>query len=206
MNEKQLLFEISHIANQSAGFAEAVERIGALMEQELGGKGLTVSQLGDSSLDLGGIAATAEQFFEETAGLPCRSLYTVALRANGRELGRLVAFFACADSSDRQRQRITGFAGEQLGMLLERLRLAKQRRQLRAEISRIRVSISTRKALQRAEGILARRGFDSAMARDWLRREAARRGLSVAATANRVFEEEASRVEEPLAIPVRLSA
>lgn len=206
MNEKQLLFEISHIANQSAGFAEALERISALMEQELDGKGLTVSYLEDSSLQAGGIAATAKQFFEETAGLPCRSFYTVALRANGRELGRLAAFFACADSADGQRRRITSFAGEQLGMLLERLRLAKQRRQLRAEISRIRVSITTRKALQRAEGILARRGFDPATARDWVRREAAQRGLSVAAMANRIFEADAPRVEEPLTVPVLLSA
>ncbi len=204
MNEKELLFRISRIAIQSASFGDAIEKISDLMERELGGKGLIVRDLEDGLT--GGIAASAEQFFEETAHLPCRSLYTVALRANGQELGRLVAFFACAESSDGLRQRVANFAGEQLGIMLERLRLAKRRRQLRTEISRIRASLATRKALQRAEGLLGKRGLEPETARLWLQREAAKRGLSLLQVANRVFDQEMTRVEEPRRVEVRLSA
>jgi hypothetical protein len=183
VNEKELLFQISRIANQSASFGDAIEKIGNLMEQELGGKGLLVREL-ESDLP-GSIAGSAEQFFEETAHLPSRALYTVALRANGQELGRLIAFFACAESSDGLRQRVANFAGEQLGIMLERLCLAKRRRQLRTEISRIKASLATRKALQRAEGLLGKRGLPPETARLWLRREAANRGLTLLQVANR---------------------
>ncbi len=204
MNEKELLLRISSIANQSAGFGDAIEKIGSLMEQELEGKGLIVSQLED---DLpGSFASSTEQFFEETAHLPCRSLYTVALRANGQELGRLVAFFACAESSDGLRQRVANFAGEQLGSMLERLRLAKRRRQLRTEISRIKANIATRKALQRAEGLLGKRGLEPETARSWLQREAAKRGVTLRQVANGVFDQEMARVPEPRPAGVRLSA
>jgi hypothetical protein len=62
VNEKELLFQISRIANQSASFPDAIEKIGNLMEQELGGKGLLVREL-ESDLP-GSIAGSAEQFFE----------------------------------------------------------------------------------------------------------------------------------------------
>lgn len=208
MNEKELLFRISRIANQSASFGEAIERVGDLMEQELGGKGLIVRELEDLP---GSIAASAEQFFEETAHLPSRALYTVALRANGQELGRLIAFFACAESSEGLRQRVANFAGEQLGIMLERLRLARRRRQLRTEISRIKASLATRKALQRAEGLLGKRGLPPETARVWLQRESVKRGLSLLQVANRVFDQHMSRIEEPRSVEVgsrevRLSA
>lgn len=210
MNEKQLLLEISHITNRSVDFAEALEQVGRLIDRELGGRGLAVSQLEDS-FRTANAAVRAEEFFDGTAHLPCRSLYAVTLRANGREIGRLVAFFACADSNDGLRQRVSGFAGEQLGVLLQRLRLAKQRRALRAEASRIRVNLAMRKALQRAEGILARRGLDASSARAWLRREALKKRISTVQMANQLFEREARRVEvryveEPVALQARLSA
>jgi GAF domain-containing protein len=201
VNEKELLFRISHIANQSGSFEDAVEKIGDLMEQELGGKGLIVRELEDDVP--GGIAASAETFFEETAHLPSRALYTVALRANGQELGRLIAFFACAESSDGIRQRVANFAGEQLGIMLERLRLARRRRELRAEISRTKTNLATRKALQRAEGILGRRGLDPETAHSWLKREAAKRGLTLVEVASRLFDQEMTHVEEPRSVPVR---
>lgn len=210
MNEKELLFRISRIVSQSASFGDAIERISNLMEQELGGKGLFVRELED---DLpggiaGSIAASAEQFFEDTAHLPSRALYTVALRANGQELGRLIAFFASAESSDGLRQRVANFAGEQLGIMLDRLRLAKRRRRLRNEISSIKANLATRKALQRAEGLLGKRGLEPESARLWLRREAAQRGLTLLQIANQVFDQdrlfdnEATRVEEPRSVPV----
>jgi hypothetical protein len=204
VNEKELLFRISRIANQSVSFGDAIEKIGDLMEQELEGKGLIVRELED---DLpGSIAASTEQFFEETANLPSRALYTVALRANGQEIGRLIAFFACAESNDGLRQRVANFAGEQLGLMLERLRLAKRRRQLKGEISRIKSNLTARKALQRAEGILGKRGLPPGAACLWLQHEAAKRGLTPLEFANRLLDQEKSRVEEPMSVPVRLSA
>jgi hypothetical protein len=204
MNEKELLFSISRIATQSASFGDAIEKIGDLMERELGGKGLFVRELEDGLP--GGLASSAEQFFEETAHLPSRALYTVALRANGQDLGRLIAFFACAESSDGLRQRVANFAGEQLGIMLELLRLAKRRRQLRAEISRIKANLATRKALQRAEGLLGKRGLEPETARLWLQREAAKRGLTLLQLSNRLFDQEVTQVREPRSVEVRLSA
>lgn len=204
MNEKELLFVISRIATQSDSFPEAVERIGNLFERELGGQGLIVRERETSLAGAGSIASTAELFFEETAHLPSRSLYTVALRANGKELGRIVAFFACDEPAKGMRQRLTNFAGEQLGTMLDRLRLAKRRRQLRTEIARIRTNLATRKALQRAEGILSRRGLERDNARVWLQRESARRGQSVLQVANGLFDQEGMRIEEP--VSVRLTA
>jgi hypothetical protein len=204
VNEKELLFRISRIANQSASFGDAIEKIGDLMEQELEGKGLIVGELEDDVP--GSIAASAEQFFEETAHLPSRALYTVALHANGEELGRLIAFFACAESNEGVRQRVANFAGEQLGIMLERLRLAKRRRQLKTEISRIKANLATRKALQRAEGILGKRGLSPETARLWLQREAEKQGLTLLEAANRLFDQEITRVQEPRSVEVRLSA
>jgi hypothetical protein len=202
VNERELLLRISRIANRSVSFGNAVEEIGVLMEQELGGKGLIVRELGDLP---GGIAASFEQFFEETAHLPSRALYTVALRANGQELGRLIAFFACAETNDGLHHRVANFAGEQLGIMLERLRLAKRRRQLKAETSRIRASLATRKALQRAEGLLGKRGLPPQTARLLLQREAERRKVTLRQAANRVFDHEMIPVEEPKSVPIRLS-
>lgn len=204
MNEKQLLVEISHLASQSRSFADAVDDISALLEEHLSGRGLVVTQVEDAGLS--GVADSVERFFEETADLPCRSLYTAALRANGREIGRMVAFFAGADSPDRIRQRVTTFAGEQLGVLLERIRLARRRRLFHAEIARIRVNLTARKALQRAEGVLIRRGFDSTAARSWVRNEAIRQGVSVTEISNRLFEQEMAFVPEPVSVPIGLSA
>jgi hypothetical protein len=204
VNEKELLLRISRITNQSASFGDAIEKVGDLMQRGLGGNGIIVRELEDGLP--WGIASRAAQFFDETAHRPCRSLYSVALRANGQELGRLVAFFANGEAGDGLQQRVTNFAGEQLGLLLERLRLAKQRRQLNTEISRIKANLATRKALQRAEGILGRRGLEPVSARLWLEREAAQRGLSLRQVANRLFDQEMTRVEEPRRVEVRLSA
>jgi hypothetical protein len=200
VNEKEILFLISRIVTQSESFPVAVERIGVLFERELGGQGLIVRERENSLTGAGSIATTAELFFQETAHLPSRSLYTVALRANGQELGRIVAFFACEETAEGMRQRLTNFAGEQLGTMLDRLRLAKRRRQLRTEIARIRTNLATRKALQRAEGILGRRGLERDSARVWLQHESARRGQSVVQVANGLFDQEGIRIEEPVAV------
>lgn len=205
MNEKALLLQISQIANQSASFRAAVEGIGALLESELACKGLIVNQP-DESRGKDAFATSAEHFFQETAHLPARSLYTVALRANGQELGRLIAFFAGFESNDGLPQRVVTFAGEQLGLMLERLRLAKRRKQLRTEVAKIRYNLATRKAIHRAEGILARRGMNPETARMWLRREAEKQGLSTLHVANELFDREVQYVPEPSSVEISLSA
>jgi hypothetical protein len=217
VNEKALLLQISRIANKAASFRAAVEGLGALLEAELGCKGLIVNQpdepRGDKARgDRDAFATCAEHFFQETAHLPARSLYTVALRANGQELGRLIAFFAGIesstgiDASDGLPQRVVTFAGEQLGLMLERLRLAKRRKQLRTEVAKIRYNLATRKAIHRAEGILAKRGMNPETARMWLRREAERQGLSALHVANELFDREVQYVPEPSSVEISLSA
>lgn len=206
MNEKQILLQISRITNRSKEFSTALEQVGCLIDRTLSGRGLAVGQIQGSWNVADTIAMRTEQFFEGSHSWPCRSVYTVALRSSGRELGKLVVFFAAADADDDLRRRVSTFAGEQLGALLARLQLARQRRRLRAEICRIRINLATRKSLQRAEAILARRGLNGSNARVWIQREALNKRISTIEMANLVFDRESTRVEEPVSMPIGLAA
>jgi hypothetical protein len=132
VNEKQILFDIRKISIRSASFPEAVEELSALLERGLGGVVRLIAVLDNNSGEGPSIASHAERFFDETEGLPYRSLYTVSLRANGRELGKLVAFFASGCSHQGVAQRLANFSGEQLGMLLEPIRVSEERRETAA--------------------------------------------------------------------------
>lgn len=124
MNEKQILSTITQIAGDATSFSNAVEELSALLERSVQGRVILVRMPDKRSGGEELIARHAERFFDETAGLPYRSLYTVSLRAHGRELGKLVAFFASGCSHDGMAQRLAQFAGEELGTLLDRIRLA----------------------------------------------------------------------------------
>jgi hypothetical protein len=136
VNEPQILSSITQIAGNSASFSNAVEDLSALLERSVGGRVILVRMPEKRSAGAHSIARHAERFFDETAGLPYRSLYTVSLRARGRELGKLVAFFASGCSHDGVAQRLARFAGEELGMLLERIRLAEPVRAAQLEAVR----------------------------------------------------------------------
>jgi hypothetical protein len=118
VNEKQIRSSITQIASKSASFPHAVEELSASLERAMGGRVILV-RMPDWG-EVPSIARQAERFFDETAGIPYRSLYTVPLRASGREFGKLAAFFASGCSHDGVAQRLAKFAGEQLGMLLDR--------------------------------------------------------------------------------------
>jgi ANTAR domain len=190
VTEKQILFKISQIVGKSTNFSKAVTELNASLEDALGGRVLLLG-MPDKS-----VAEYAEQFFDRSVGLPYRSVYTVVLRAGGRELGKLAAFFALGCLQEGMTQRLANFAGEQLGMLVERIHLTKERRQLLREYLATKDALATRIALQRAEGILAeRRGLDVASARLWMGRQMAQQGVSLREAANKVVEEEQQRRE-----------
>ncbi len=154
---------------------------------------------------------SAEGFLEETVALPYRSRYTVSLRAGGEELGKLDAFFALDWALDRPQEgmteRIAGFAGEQLGMLLERIRLTKERRNLLRQFLEVKEILATRIALQRAEGVLTERwGLDLPVARSWIVGEVVQAGLSPREIANRVIEAERLRRQEFPMLPAQQTA
>ncbi len=123
MNEKQILLDVRLIASKSDSLPDAIKELSSSLERSLGGKVLLIRVEKDSS-EGHLIAYHAERFFDETAGLPCRSLYTVSLRAHGRKLGKLVAFFASGCSHQGLAQSLVNFTGEQLGSLLERISVA----------------------------------------------------------------------------------
>jgi hypothetical protein len=123
VKEKKILFEISQIARKSTSFLSALQELTDVLEGGLGARVLLVSVPAAS----GPIAEHAERFLEETAETPFRSLYTVSLQAGGRELGKLLVFFASGCSDEVMTRRLASFAGEQLGMLLERICLTKAR-------------------------------------------------------------------------------
>lgn len=66
-------------------------------------------------------------------------------------------------------QRVWNYVGEQLGMLQQRTRLSQERMRLEAELATLREDLATRKAVQRAMGILGtRRGMTPASAKLWI--------------------------------------
>lgn len=133
MNEQQVISSITKIAGAAASFPDAVEELSASLGRGIGGRVILVRVPDRSSGEAQSIARHAERFFDETASLPYRSLYTVSLRASGRELGKLVAFFASGCSHEGVAHRLARFAGEQLGLLLDRIRLAEERKRETAE-------------------------------------------------------------------------
>jgi hypothetical protein len=200
MTEIQILFQISQVVSNSTNFLSAIQSLSAALERALGGRVLLIGVPEDPSRKVHSIARDAERFLDETAGLPYKSHHTVSLRAGGEELGKLEAFFALDWALDRLHQsmteRIANFAGQQLGMLLERIRLTKERRNLLKQFLEVKEILATRIALQRAEGVLVERwGLDLPVARLWIVGEVVQAGLSPREVANKVLETERLRRE-----------
>jgi hypothetical protein len=113
--------------------------------------------------------------------------YAAPLRAGGRELGQLLI------QADLP-HRVSNYVGEQLGMLLERLCLSEDQARLEAELAALREDLATRKAVQRAQGILVmRRGITPASARRWISQQAHETGSSILEVAEQVVAVENAR-------------
>jgi hypothetical protein len=172
MKENVILFQVSQIVSATNSFAGAVDQIGSLFEQVLGAPALTLlgaGELGDTPLK--------------------GSFYAAPLRASGRELGKLLVG---ADVP----QRVSNYVGEQLGMLLERTRLRKDRSRLQAELVSLRDDLATRKVVQRAQGILVvRRGLTPASAKLWMSQQARQTRFSVQQIAEQIVAAENAQRE-----------
>src|SRR5579863_8362000 len=178
MHESELLFQVSQIVSRTNSFTRAVEKIRCLFEQTLGVKALAVVHANDRA----GKASLEEPQFQLWKTSP--------LRAGGRELGKLLV------SSDVP-HRVSNFMGEQLGMLLERSRLGKDRARLEAQLAAIRDDLAMRKAVQRAQGILVtRRGLTPASAALWISQQARQARLTIQELAEQVVALENARRED----------
>lgn len=185
MYEAEILLQVSQIVSAAGRFADALARIRLLLEQTLGAQAVSV-ELPESASTEGPVTQYVDAFLEPS-GLPYRCLYTVALRAEGRELGRLVACYASQDFSGGAAQRVSQYVGEQLGMLLVRTRLGQDCGRLQKELAALAEDLATRKILHRAEGILtARRGMTPVAAKAWISREAQQSKLPVRRVAERI--------------------
>lgn len=179
MKEDEILFQISQIIGATTSFPGALEQIRILLEKTLGARALTIALPQQMPLPAD-VASTHVEQVLEAFDLPYRSLYSVPLRAGGRELGKLIACYASAEFHGSIPQRVSQYVGEQLGMLLERARLSKDRMRLGAALARLREELAVRKVLQRAQGILmARRGMSADAANLWISQEARRSGVSL---------------------------
>jgi hypothetical protein len=173
MQESEILFQVSQIVSTANSFAGAVDQIRSLFEQALGAQALTI--------DLPGSAPSQEPRL--------RSPDPAALRSGGRELGKL---FIQAEAP----YRVSNYVGEQLGMLLERTRLGEDRERLKSELAAMRNHLATRKAVQRARGILVtRRGMSLASAQLWISQQARLSRLSVKQLAEQVIAEDNAQRE-----------
>jgi ANTAR domain len=157
MQENEILFQVSRIVSATDDFPGAVAKIRCLL---------------DLTIDLPGSASPA--------GPSHAFVYAAPLRASGRELGKLLI------QSDLPR-RVSNYVGEQLGMLLERSNLSQDRASLEEELTSLRHDLATRKAVQRAQGLLViRRGITPASARRWMSQQARQTGLTLLEVAEQV--------------------
>jgi hypothetical protein len=177
MTESEVLFQISNIVDGHLSFAFAQEQIALLLEKQVGGKGVFINDSGMPD------AARLLDSFSQ----PYRSMFTVDLRDAGESVGKVTLLFASDRFQGSLPQRLSIFVGEQLGMLLARTRLAERHEELKREIAVIEEDLSTRKLMQRAEGLLiARRGLLAISARRWIEQQSQKTGLSKNEVADRV--------------------
>jgi hypothetical protein len=179
MTENEVLFRISNIVNGHLSFSQAVEQLGRFLAREVDAKGLIVDGAGPS-IDVFKLLDSFDQ--------PYRSLYNVQLRDGGEILGAATLCFASDRFQGALLQRLADFVGEQLGMLFARTRLAERKAQLEREIKIMQEDLATRKAMQRAEGILAaKRGMTAAAAKRWIEQQSEKTGLSKRDVADRII-------------------
>jgi hypothetical protein len=182
MSEREILFRISNLVNGFLTFAQAVERIGLLLDREADGKALMIETTKRSF----GVLEPVKLL--DSLVQPYRSLYTVDLRQGGETLGKATLCFASDHFQGALPERLSNFVGEQLGMLLARTRLTERQAQLKADIKRMDTDLATRKIMQRAEGILvAKCGILPAFAKRWIDQESSKTGLSKNAVADHLI-------------------
>lgn len=194
MKESEILFQVSQIVSAAGSFTNAVEQIRSLLERTLGAQALTIQFPGNASSSH--VVASHVNKFLETLDLPYRSLFSVSLRSGGMELGKLIACYASSEFHADVPHRVSNYVGEQLGMLLERTSLGKDRSGLEAELAILRENLATRKAVQRAQGILVtRRGMTPASAQLWISQQARLTRLTTQKVAEQVVAvEDAQRL------------
>ena len=172
MQENEILIQVSQVVSATDSFSGAVEKIRSLL---------------DITIDWPLLASPAPGLASPEIETPPGSVYAAPLRAGGRELGKLLV------QADLP-HRVLNYVGEQLGMLLERLRLSKDQVRLEAELATLREDLATRKAVQRAQGILVmRRGITPASARRWISQQARQAGSTDLEIAEQVVAVENSR-------------
>ena len=182
MSEREILFRISNIVNGLLTFAQAVERIGLLLDRAADAKALMI----ENSNRPGGVLEPVKLL--DSLDEPYRSLYTVDLRHGGETLGKATLCFASDHFQGALPERLSNFVGEQLGMLLARTRLVERQAQLRTEVEKIDKDLAHRKLMQRAEGILvAKCGIAPGYAARWIDQESSKTGLSTCAVASRLI-------------------
>jgi len=165
MQENEILFQVSQIVSDADSFSLAVTRIRSQLA-------LTI-------------------YLPRLVSPPVQTLsgsfYAAPLRASGRELGKLLV------QADLP-HRVSNYVGEQLGMLLERTHLSQNRARLEAELAILREDLATRKAVERAQGILVtRRGITPASARRWISQQAHQAASSILEVAEQVVAMEDAR-------------
>ena len=165
MQENEILFQVSQIVSDADSFSLAVTRIRSQLA-------LTI-------------------YLPRLVSPPVQTLsgsfYAAPLRASGRELGKLLV------QADLP-HRVSNYVGEQLGMLLERTHLSQNRARLEAELASLRDDLATRKAVERAQGILVtRRGITPASARRWISQQAHQAASSILEVAEQVVAMEDAR-------------
>lgn len=187
-NEILILQEISRVASQSRSFAAGVERVRAILEQQAGLHSLfTEAFERGAELEISVRQNELEPLFA-VEGLPYKFVYSVGLRNNGRDLGRLVLAFAYASFPGDAPRRVATFAGEQLGLLLARTRLAERREANQRKLDDLRDRLAAEKVLTRAEGLLTGRyQYSAETAKQWLAAQGRKKGLTTVEVAERLI-------------------
>src|ERR1700734_4380312 len=112
MKEAEILFQVSQIVSSTDSFTSAVKQIRSLLEFALGAQALALLGASDlpgrASSKVDAVTPQVEEFLE-SLDLPYRSLYSVPLRAGGKELGKLIACYASAEFHADVPRRVSNY-------------------------------------------------------------------------------------------------
>ncbi len=176
LNESQMLRQVSKIVSTTDSLANAVERIRPLFVGSENAGFLTIKVLDDRFRS--GYLGVGDSPIQVSA--PDLPYCSAPLRTSGRTVGEVVASCAGLEFEHRVLDRIVACLGEQLGMLLERSHLREVQITLERHLDELRQELATRKAVQRAQGVLVtQRGVSVAIAERWIAGEAQHSQISL---------------------------
>lgn len=177
-HEAAILLRVSRVVSRAEQFSAGVERVAAILEQYVQATILGTDVFGRNRLP------REKDYFEGNERYP--NSYTVPLRDNGREIGRVA--LGCVQQAGEREKALARFIGEQLGMLFVRLRLEEKNSVHRRSLQALNDEMAERKLVPRVIALLASRyRMRRHEAESWLAAQSRSTGLTEVEVAERII-------------------